>query len=827
MKKIISAFLAAAMILMFVPALSFASDTPSSWAAQEVRLAEENGLITSALKRDYAKVITREEFCELVVKLYEKLRGTKAEPSEDIFEDTDNIEILKAYKAGIVKGVSAVQFDPTASITRQELCVMLTRCVEHAIDTSTVYTYTINNFADGDQISDWAFAEVNYSYDHDIIHGIGENKISPLGTVTSEEAILIVIRMYLNRDSYEGETIETEGQKSFDSRSSLVSSVDVKCRSPYDLGGVAITDVTKYEPILSASAGSLGTVINITGKYGVNTLKNVDVTMEYRQNMLSGSDEGSLGVARYDESLGRMVLIEDVSVDKKNNTISFTDTSLGEYTIVDKDEWYQAWSEPLTELRQEMPEDTMAYYDVVFLVDDSGSMETNDPENVRATAVYEFIRSLSSGDGFAVESFTESTSENVGYTTVRDVGDWKELQNRISSLSSNGGTDISGAIEKGISILDGINRDTDKMIVLLTDGKQDSKSANYDENAAERAAERGYEINVISLGDDIDTDVLTGITEVTGGDYYPSEYADSLIGIYKEIKGENIGWSDESLDGDQLPDILEKKGMRNQYGIFIRSDNTRPDTDFDNLTDDEEMGERVVDSSHVTTQDVQNGITAYVYYIMRSDPNFKDSDYDGLNDDIDQFPLRADDDNWEEITGVEDRILDSNNDGISDYYTNLLYKGYLTSTTGVSFAGYNFGGPDDYDGDGLKNGEELIITEANGRIYAQMLSDPRLKNSDGDEYDDLFESINNTDPLSISLLNSEVMAALDSDMRAASQYLMEIRDNEAMQTALFASNYIFGSNYDRVQIYKEALLDLFEDMRAEAEQNDTVSDIGY
>ena len=68
-------------------------------------------------------------------------------------------------------------------------------------------------------------------------------------------------------------------------------------------------------------------------------------------------------------------------------------------------------------MRDEQPQDTMQYYDVVFLVDDSGSMEDNDPDNVRATAVYNFIRSLAASDGFQVTTFTDSTSEKVEYTT--------------------------------------------------------------------------------------------------------------------------------------------------------------------------------------------------------------------------------------------------------------------------------------------------------------------------------------------------------------------------------------------------------------------------
>lgn len=824
MKRLISYALVIVMVLTMAPAgLVFAQSEPSDWAYEEVQRAKANGLVTDPLTADYAKNVTREEFCELVVLLYEKITGIGLEPAPEIFEDTANEEILKAYNAGIVRGVSSTMFDPYSPISRQEICVMMTRCIERAIPTSTVYTYNINSFADGGLIDDWAFAAVNYSYDHGVIHGVGEDMIDPLGPVTSEAAILLVNRIYENRDSYVGETVETEGYVEFGASSSgPIEDVEVVCRSPYSLGGIVAADVTEYDKYAASAAGSAGQVINISGKYGMNTIKSADITIGYDGASI-GIDEDNIGVARYDEELGRMVLLDDVEVDASDDKVSFEDTALGEYVLVDEEEWYNEWREAQTEVRDEQPQDTMQYYDVVFLVDDSGSMEDNDPDNVRATAVYNFIRSLASSDGFQVTTFTDSTSEKVEYTTVGEIADWAELQKQISNLGSNGGTDISGAIRRGISILDAIERDTQKMIVMLTDGNQDSKTASYDEDAMYEAAERGYVINTVSLGADTDEEVLRSIAETTGGEYYTSDTADELIGIYKEIKGESIGWDGEDTDADTLPDIIETRGMRNQYGIFIKTDSSKYDTDTDTLSDGEEMGEKVVDNANVSVKDIQNGVTAYVYYIMKSDPNFKDSDNDGIPDADDQFPLRADTVSWEEATGVVDRSYDSNNDGISDYYTELIYSGELLTTDGKSFEGYHFGSSADYDGDGLLNGEELVITEADNRIYMQMVSDPTLVNSDGDQYDDYQEvEVYNTDPFAVSLTNSEVNYAAQSELYLAYNFTIDMQNDQAAQLALFTANFVLGSNYDQVAVFKDALTKMFDNIREAEEEARTV-----
>lgn len=83
-----------------------------------------------------------------------------------------------------------------------------------------------------------------------------------------------------------------------------------------------------------------------------------------------------------------------------------------------------------------------------------------------------------------------------------------------------------------------------------------------------------------------------------------------------------------------------------------------------------------------------------------------------------------------------DYKTDSNNDGISDYYTNRINDGTLRLGTGVSLKGGDLSINTDYDGDGLLNGEEIAIYEYKDRIYIKVLSDPTL--SDGD-YDGLLD----------------------------------------------------------------------------------------
>ena len=80
------------------------------------------------------------------------------------------------------------------------------------------------------------------------------------------------------------------------------------------------------------------------------------------------------------------------------------------------------------------------------------------------------------------------------------------------------------------------------------------------------------------------------------------------------------------------------------------------------------------------------------------------------------------------------KTVDSNSDGISDYYTDQIYKGTITLGNGSKkYKGVNFAKNADYDGDGLKNGNEIkIAINSKGKAYIKEISNPTIKDSDGD-----------------------------------------------------------------------------------------------
>lgn len=87
------------------------------------------------------------------------------------------------------------RFAPRDSISREQIAVMYHRALK-AVD-SNIQTINLNlNFADKDQISQWAREAVAYMSNMGIIKGIGENRFGPKGTASREEAIALTLRTY-------------------------------------------------------------------------------------------------------------------------------------------------------------------------------------------------------------------------------------------------------------------------------------------------------------------------------------------------------------------------------------------------------------------------------------------------------------------------------------------------------------------------------------------------------------------------------------------------------------------------------------------------------
>lgn len=162
----------------------------SGWAKTELQKAYDLGLIPDILKgADMTKPITREEFAELGVLLYEKVTGKKSEPvSPNPFTDTANPQILKAYNLGITTGTSKTTFSPIVLINREQCATMLFRAIK-AIHPQGDYSIAgVKDFPDQKNISAWANEATKYMSKVGIITGDAKGNFMPKATTPAQEA---------------------------------------------------------------------------------------------------------------------------------------------------------------------------------------------------------------------------------------------------------------------------------------------------------------------------------------------------------------------------------------------------------------------------------------------------------------------------------------------------------------------------------------------------------------------------------------------------------------------------------------------------------------
>ncbi|MEA4848986.1 MAG: S-layer homology domain-containing protein [Clostridiaceae bacterium] len=204
------------VLFIFAAALTFcgfaeAEDVPykgaSTWAVPELDKAAGYGFITDRIKNNMKAAISREEFAEIAVKLYEKYTGKPAAYSDmSAFTDTNNPEIFKAYSLKIVNGTDLQRrlFSPDQFTNREQVAAMLFRTVQAIRPDSDFSAGEAEKFVDENEISDWALEPVRYMIANGFLKG-AEGKIGPKDICTREMAVLIATRVYEKYSSGSGE----------------------------------------------------------------------------------------------------------------------------------------------------------------------------------------------------------------------------------------------------------------------------------------------------------------------------------------------------------------------------------------------------------------------------------------------------------------------------------------------------------------------------------------------------------------------------------------------------------------------------------------------
>ncbi|HEX8080915.1 MAG TPA: VWA domain-containing protein [Jatrophihabitans sp.] len=295
-------------------------------------------------------------------------------------------------------------------------------------------------------------------------------------------------------------------------------------------------------------------------------------------------------------------------------------------------------------------------FDVVFVIDTSGSMSWNDPSGLRVDGAAAFVDAMGANDRAAVVTFDNFATTDIGLTSTGTSGGISAIKAALErGRDANGGTDIGAGVRSATQLLaNNGGGSRARIAVLLTDGV-----SSYDPALTTAAANNAVEIHTVGLGSDTDTTLLQSIASGTGGSYRGITDPAQLPELYRQLAGDIIG-GDLDTDGDKISDCVERNGAFTPLtGLiqlflptasdFITTDPNNADSDGDTLQDGYELVATPLRDDPVLAQNydflVDQGLTTY--YKMVADPTKKDTDGDGLDDNLELLnrtdPLSSDD----------------------------------------------------------------------------------------------------------------------------------------------------------------------------------------
>ena len=184
---------------------------PNSWAADAVRSATNLSIISEEYStKSFSLPISRSDFVNVAINLYATLTAENVSTnSKNPFNDTDNAFANMAYYTGLVSGDGEGHFFPQGTLTRQEMCKIMTSLLDSAGVLSPYFPSenVFTDVKDADDIDYWAKNHVAFMLDNHLMAGDGDTGMfRPKDPVTREEAAIIAYRCYiLYGKNYEGQ----------------------------------------------------------------------------------------------------------------------------------------------------------------------------------------------------------------------------------------------------------------------------------------------------------------------------------------------------------------------------------------------------------------------------------------------------------------------------------------------------------------------------------------------------------------------------------------------------------------------------------------------
>lgn len=183
---------------------------------------------------------------------------------------------------------------------------------------------------------------------------------------------------------------------------------------------------------------------------------------------------------------------------------------------------------------------------VVFPLDASNSMNSNDRERLAKDSIAQLIYSLPSNYYVGFAAYNTSVVSSIG---MQDSNAREPVMEAVDAVSYTGYTNAGAGLTTGMELLDTVDA-AEKTVVILSDGEiimnsndATAESSNQFQTAVEAARAEGVRIHVIGLGEDMaddDNTIFSAATQTDGVNYHAPQSTD-IQSVIDSILLEQLG----------------------------------------------------------------------------------------------------------------------------------------------------------------------------------------------------------------------------------------------------------------------------------------------
>ena len=181
------------------PDTRFDDVAKSAWYYKAVEYVAENGIMSGVSAREFApnagfsRAMLAQTLYAMSGKPTVKAEGTFADVAANAwYADAVNWAAEKGYASGVGDG----KFAPDASITREQMALILYRYAGSPDASGMV----LREFADGDSVSAYAVDAIRWAVHEGLISGMENNTLAPQGTATRAQVAQILMNFHQKLD---------------------------------------------------------------------------------------------------------------------------------------------------------------------------------------------------------------------------------------------------------------------------------------------------------------------------------------------------------------------------------------------------------------------------------------------------------------------------------------------------------------------------------------------------------------------------------------------------------------------------------------------------